>query len=110
MTILTKDNIKNVLESNDCLIVIDFYADWCGPCRMLAPIIEEIANERDDILVCKVNVDNEIELANKFGVESIPTVAFVKKNLLIDESIGFKTKEELNHLIEEYKNYESKAE
>ena len=69
-------------------VLLDFYADWCGPCRMVGPIIEEIANERDDIVVGKVNVDEEPELARKFGIMSIPTVVFLKDGVEVDRKIG----------------------
>ena len=74
---VTKDNFDQVKASNPT-VLLDFYADWCGPCRMIAPIIDEIAEERDDIVVGKVNVDDYPELAAQFGVYSIPTLAVLK--------------------------------
>ena len=74
---VTKDNFEQVKTSNPT-VLLDFYADWCGPCRMIAPIIDEIAEERDDIVVGKVNVDDDPELAAQFDVYSIPTLAVLK--------------------------------
>ena len=89
---------KEVLNGNGVALV-DFYADWCGPCKMLAPIIEEIATEHSDILVGKVNVDDNPELAVKYGVMSIPTVLVFKDGEATARSVGFKTKEEILNLL-----------
>ena len=75
---LTNDNFKETVMNSEKLVLIDFWAAWCGPCRMIAPIIEEIAEERKDILVCKVNVDEEEALAAQFGISSIPTIVVMK--------------------------------
>lgn len=83
----TKDFEEVVLKSEKPVLV-DFWAAWCGPCRMVLPIVEEIANERDDILVCKVNVDEEGDLAQRFGIMSIPTVIFFKDGKEIDRKVG----------------------
>lgn len=80
--------------------VVDFWATWCGPCRMIAPIIEEIANEQNDIKVCKVNVDEEPELASRFKIYVIPTLVVVKNNAVTVKSEGFKSKEDILKLIE----------
>ena len=74
---ITKDKYHALLASGKPLL-LDFYADWCGPCRMVAPVIEEIAEEREDLIVGKVNVDEEHELASAFGVMSIPTIVMLK--------------------------------
>ena len=103
MTVLTKDNFKFEVEEYSGLVVIDLYADWCGPCKMLAPIIHELETEYTDVKFCKVNVDNERELTTMFEVTSIPTVAFVKDNTLLDVSVGYVEKEKLAKLIEENK-------
>lgn len=103
MLIVNGDNFKAEVEEHEGLVVIDLFADWCGPCRMLAPVIEELAAEYGDVKFCKINVDNSPELAAAFGVTSIPTVAFVKNNTLMDLSVGFVPKASLVKMIEEYK-------
>ena len=80
-------------------VLIDFYADWCGPCKMMSPIVDMIAEENDDIKVFKVNVDEESELAEKFSVMSIPTLALVKDGKLVDKSVGAKQKSEVLKFI-----------
>ena len=99
MTILTKDNFKCEVEEYKGLIIIDLYADWCAPCRMLAPVIEELEGENSDVKFCKINVDNEPELAQMFKVTSIPMIAAVKDNTFLDMSVGFVPKASLAALI-----------
>lgn len=103
MIYLTEESFKNEIEEAKGLAVIDFYADWCGPCRMLAPIFEELAGEYTDVKFCKVNVDEQPSLAKKFNVTSIPMVAFVKDNTFVDLSVGYVPKEKLAKLIEDNK-------
>ncbi len=103
MTIITKDNFKSEVEEFSGLAVIDLYADWCGPCRMLAPVLDELEGEYPEVKFCKINVDNEPELAKAFNVKNIPMVALVKDNTFVDMSIGYVPKENLKKLIEEYK-------
>ena len=103
MTVLTKDNFKFEVEEYNGLVVIDLYADWCGPCKMLAPVIHELEKEYTDVKFCKVNVDEEGELADAFKVTSIPMVAFVKNNTFVDVSVGYVPKEKLAKLIEEHR-------
>ena len=103
MLAVTKDNFKTEVEECKGLVVIDLYADWCGPCRMLAPVLAELENEYPDVKFCKINVDNDPELAKVFNVKNIPMVAFVKDNTFADMSIGFVPKENLKKLIEENK-------
>ena len=100
MLIVNNDNFKSeVLESNS-LVVVDFYADWCGPCQMLKPLLEEISEERSDVKIVKVNVDNARELAIEFGIFSIPTVLFFKEGNLVDKFVGYIGKEAINELID----------
>ena len=101
MIIITKDNFKSEIEEFSGLSVIDLYADWCGPCRMLAPILAELEEEYLDVKFCKINVDNEPELAREFKVKNIPMVAFVKDNTFCDVSVGYVPKETLKRLVEE---------
>ena len=100
---LTKENFKDEVERCDKLVVIDLYADWCGPCKMLAPIVEELEKEMSDIKFTKINVDNEEELARLFKVSSIPMIAVVKDNTLLDVNVGYAPKATLREFIEQYK-------
>lgn len=97
--VITKGNFEDEVLHSDKPVLIDFWATWCGPCRMLAPIIEEIANERADIKVGKVDVDDEGELATKFGVSSIPTVVLMKDGKEIGRSVGYRPKEQLLEML-----------
>lgn len=89
-----KVNSENfeAVKSSEKTVLLDFYADWCGPCRMVAPLVEEIANERDDVLVGKINVDESPELANTFGVFSIPTLVVMKNGKVIRQEAGARPK------------------
>ena len=100
---ITLENFQAEVEECDRLCVIDLYADWCGPCRMLAPVLAELEGEYPDIKFCKANVDEQPELARMFKVQSIPAVAFVKDNTFLDMSVGFVPKSSLVKLIEENK-------
>ncbi|EET61397.1 thioredoxin [Marvinbryantia formatexigens DSM 14469] len=92
---ITKDNFqKEVLES-DKPVLVDFWASWCGPCRMVGPIVEEVSEERPDIKVCKVNVDEEQELASAYQVMSIPTLMVVKNGEIVNRSVGAKPKADI---------------
>ncbi len=100
MIYLNNENFKTEVEEAEGLVLIDFYADWCGPCRMLAPVFEELAAENPDVKFCKVNVDDNPQLAKQFNVTNIPMVAFVKDNTFADLSVGFVPKDKLQQLIE----------
>ena len=103
MKVITKDVFKTEVEEAKELVVIDFYADWCGPCKMLAPVMEELEKDYPDVKFCKVNVDNEPELARMFMIQSIPFVALVKNNTFVDKSVGYVPKASIAKLIEENK-------
>ena len=103
MLVITEKNFETEVEKCDKLCVIDLYADWCGPCRMLSPILEELEGEYPEVKFCKINVDNEPALAGIFRVESIPLVAFVKDNTYLDMSLGYVPKAKLAAMIEQYK-------
>ncbi len=92
---INKDNFNEEVMNSDKPVLLDFYADWCGPCKMIAPSIAEIAEERSDIKVGKINVDNEPELASKFGVMSIPTLVVIKNGQIAAQSVGAKSKQQI---------------
>ena len=96
---LNEKNFEQEVLKSDKKVLIDFWASWCGPCRMLGPVIDEIAAERDDIKVCKVNVDEEGELAQKFRVVSIPMLVVMEGGKVVNQSIGFIPKEQVLSLI-----------
>ncbi len=95
---ITKDNFDSVINGGKT-VLIDFYADWCGPCRMVSPIVDEIAGERSDITVGKINVDNEPELANRFAVSSIPMLVVMKDSKVVSQAVGARPKDAILALL-----------
>lgn len=98
--ILTEENFEEEVLNSDIPVLVDFWATWCGPCKMLSPVIAQIAEEKNgEIKVGKVNVDEEMELAAEYQVASIPTVLLFKDGEVVETSIGFKPKEQLLDMI-----------
>ena len=96
---VNKSNFEEI-KNSEMPVLLDFYADWCGPCRMVAPVIDEIAEERDDIVVGKINVDDEQELAGEFGVFSIPTLVVMKKGKIVEQATGARPKAQILAMID----------
>ena len=96
---VNQSNFEEV-KNSEKVVLLDFYADWCGPCRMVGPIIEEIAGERGDIVVGKVNVDEEQELSGQFGVYSIPTLVVMKGGRVVSQSAGAKPKAQILAMLD----------
>lgn len=96
---ITNENFQNEVLESTVPVLVDFYADWCGPCRMLRPSLEAIATERSDVKVAAVNVDEEAELAIRFGISSIPCVILFKNGSEVEKSVGLVPKEALEALI-----------
>ena len=92
---ISRENFPNEVLNADRPVLLDFWAPWCGPCRMVVPIIEEIGNERADIKVGKVNVDEQPELASAFGVMSIPTLVVMKDGKVVNQSMGARPKKDI---------------
>ena len=96
---LTKEIYENEVLKSDKPVLIDFYATWCGPCRMVSPIVDEIAAEHPEYLVCKVNVDEEAELSKQFGIMSIPALFVLKDGEIVDSVVGYRPKEAILELL-----------
>jgi thioredoxin 1 len=99
ITELTQQNFETETTNTDNFVLIDFWAEWCGPCQMLSPIIKEISEERNDIKVCKVNVDEQMALAQQFRVVSIPMLIIMHNGKVVQKTIGYQEKDDILALI-----------
>lgn len=102
MSVITvnKSNFEDI-KSSDKTVLLDFYADWCNPCRMVSPIVDQIAEENPQYVVGKINVDEEQELAMMFGVSTIPTLVVMKDGIIVNQSVGAKPKHQILSMLEE---------
>ena len=97
---VTKENFDELVLKSENKVLLDFWATWCGPCQMIAPVLEEIAAEREDITVAKIDVDKEMELAIQFGVASIPTLVVMDKGQAVNKLIGFRPKADIEKILD----------
>lgn len=98
---VTKENFQQEVLSSEKPVLLDFWATWCGPCRMVAPILESIAQERDDVVIGKVDVDTQPELAATFGVASIPTLVVIRGGKVVASAVGYRPKADIEALLQE---------
>lgn len=99
---ITKSNFEKEVISSEIPVVLDFWATWCGPCKMLSPILDELAAEYSDrARICKVNVDDEPELSARFGIASIPTLIFFRNGEILKKTVGYREKNELEEMLKE---------
>ncbi len=96
---VTKDNF-NEIKNSDKTVLLDFYADWCGPCMMISPVVEEIAKENPQYLIGKINVDNEPELTMEFGVVSIPLLVVMKDGKIVNQAVGARSKDQILAMLQ----------
>ena len=96
---VNKDNFHNEVLNSEKPVLLDFFASWCGPCRMVGPILDEIAEEREDIKVCKVDIDQQPELASRFRVMSVPTLMVMKEGKIVEQSIGARPKHQILAMV-----------
>lgn len=96
---ISKENFASEVLNSNKPVLLDFYADWCGPCRMVGPIVSEIANERSDVKVGKINVDEQPELSAQFQVMSIPMLAVIKNGKLVNQVVGYRPKEQIEAML-----------
>lgn len=98
---ITKENFKSEVLDSDKPVLIDFWASWCGPCRMMAPVIDAVAEERKDVKVGKINIDEESELASAFKIMSIPTIMLVNRGEVVNGVVGVRPKSDILALLDE---------
>ncbi|MEE1198949.1 MAG: thioredoxin [Acutalibacteraceae bacterium] len=97
--VITANNFEKEVLNSEKTVLLDFWASWCGPCRMVSPIVDEIAEEFDNICVGKINVDEEPELANAFSVQSIPMLVVMKDGKIVNQAVGYMPKEKILELL-----------
>lgn len=97
---VTSQNFEEEVLKSEKPVLVDFYADWCGPCKMLSPIVDEVANEKEDIKVCRINIDEEQDLAVEYGIMSIPTLVVIKNGEEAKRSVGVIGKTEILEMFE----------
>ncbi len=96
---INKENFASEVLNSDKPVLLDFYADWCGPCRMVGPIVSEISDERSDVKVGKINVDEQPELTAQFQVMSIPMLVVIKNGKLANQAVGYRSKEQIEAML-----------
>ena len=96
---VTSNNFEQEVLNSEKIVLVDFYADWCGPCKIFSPILEDISNEYDSVKVVKVNIDDEIELAQHYGVTSVPTLIIIQNGRVVDRSVGAVSKLAIINMI-----------
>ena len=96
---VSSKNFETEVLNSEKTVLIDFYADWCGPCKMLSPVVEQFANENENIKVVKINVDDEQDLAIKYGVMSIPTLVVIKNGQEVNRSVGLVSKDDILNIV-----------
>ena len=97
--VVNKSNFQNEVLESDRTVLLDFWASWCGPCKSLSPIIDEISAEHPEIKVCKVNIDEEQELATQFDIMSVPTLLVIKDGKVVNQSVGIKPKNQILQML-----------
>ena len=96
---INKDNFHQEVLNSEKPVLLDFFASWCGPCRMVGPILDEIAEEREDIKVCKVDIDEQPELASRYRVMSVPTLMVMREGKIVEQSIGARPKHQILAMV-----------
>jgi len=96
---INKDNFHKEVLNSDKPVLLDFFASWCGPCRMVGPILDEIAKEREDIKVCKVDIDEQPELASRYRIMSVPTLMVLKDGNIVEQSVGARPKHQILAMV-----------